>query len=169
MYLSASATPSSNCVVTAYDKTSGTVTFTATLTETGVNKLYIRLTAPLAGLTHTTTLSADASYSYFVDAAGSTYSMPTSLSLSPTSVVEAAPTTLTLTTIGATHAVSAPIALFYTTQAGTTAQLGAGTLAGNTATVAGVSLPLGTWTLALRVTSPLGAGTMEGDTGMRLS
>ncbi|NDC42614.1 MAG: hypothetical protein EBZ77_13885, partial [Chitinophagia bacterium] len=92
--------------------------------------------------------------SVFVDAAGSTYTMPRSATVAPATVVDAAQTTLTLTTVGASAA-SASVSLVYYDRTGSPVVLGTGTLAANTASVSCV-LPLGTWSLAFSVTSPLG-------------
>ena len=84
VYLNTTNTLLSNCSVTNYTPVSGTVTFTATPTVSGMNTLYVKITAPLASSTQSTTLSylGISGQGFFIDAAGSTYTMPSAFSFS---------------------------------------------------------------------------------------
>ena len=153
----------SNCTVTAYNPTSGLVTFTATPTQSGMCSVYAVVAAPVTGSTQTATLAytGPTTQGFFVDATGSNYTMPTSFTYTAAgSFVDGNPTTMTVTATGAS-ATAAPVAVFYGASAGilTTAlltQCGTGTLASGAATVT-VAIPAGTWYVYIRVTSPMGA------------
>jgi hypothetical protein len=68
VYLNTSSEIVSNCTVTGYAAGTGVVTFTATPTVSGMNTLYVRITAPIAGSTQTTTLSyVGTGQGFFVD------------------------------------------------------------------------------------------------------
>jgi hypothetical protein len=56
-----------NCTVTAYNQTSGLVTFSATPTVQGMNTLYVRITAPASSYIKTTLSYAGTGQGYFVD------------------------------------------------------------------------------------------------------
>jgi hypothetical protein len=158
VYLNTSSAQVTNCTVTAYS--AGLVTFTATPTVSGLNVLYVKVTVP--GSEQSTTLSYVGSngQGYFVDAVGSTYTMPTSFTYSPTTLYLVGGTaTIKITTTGAS-ATSASIAVLYSATAGLTSvasltSIGTGSLLSNSATV-GVPIPTGTWYLYMRVTSPSG-------------
>jgi hypothetical protein len=88
------------------------------------------------------------------------YTMPTSFTFSPTTCVENAATTITITATGAS-ATSAPLTVYYGATAGITSlssltQAGTGTLASGSSTVS-AAFPVGTWYVYVRVTSPSGA------------
>jgi hypothetical protein len=152
-----------NCTVTAYDSVTGVATFTATPTVSGMCTLYATITAPVTGSTQTATLAFTGAtgQGFFVDNTGSTYTMPSSFTYSPAAgYVDGSPTTMTITTTGASAA-AAPIAVFYGASSGISTaalltQCGSGSLASGTATVS-VAVPVGTWYVYARVTSPLGA------------
>jgi hypothetical protein len=151
-----------NCTVTAYNTTSGLVTFTVTPTVSGMCSVYAVVAAPVAGSTQTTTLvyTGPTTQGFFVDATGSNYTMPTSFTYAAPGCVDGNPTTMTVTATGASAA-AAPIAVFYGASAGSTTtaaltQCGAGSLASGTSNVT-VAIPTGTWYVYIRVTSPMGA------------
>jgi hypothetical protein len=57
VYLNTSNTPVSNCTVAGYVAATGIVTFSVTPTVSGINTMYVRITAPVPGSTQTTTLA----------------------------------------------------------------------------------------------------------------
>jgi hypothetical protein len=71
VFMNTSSTQISNGTVTAYNSSTGIVTFTVTPTVTGMNTLYVKITAPVVGSTQSTTLAftGTTGQGYFVDAA----------------------------------------------------------------------------------------------------
>ena len=157
VYLNTSSTQVSNCVVGIYVAETGVVSFTPTPSVSGLNTMYVKI----AGVASLVSYAGSSDQGLFVDASGSTYTMPTSFTYAPTTgLVDSVASIITITTTGASAA-SAPIRVYYgassgltglTTSAGLT-QCGAGTLVSNSASVS-VTLPSGTWYVYVRATSP---------------
>jgi hypothetical protein len=129
----------------------------------GMLRLYAKITVG----TQSATLSylGTTGQGCFVDATGSTYTMPASFTYTPTSgYVNSVARSMTITTTGAS-ATSATIAVLYGPSAGiitNLTQCGTGTLVSNAATVS-VVIPTGSWYVYIQVTSPLGvAGSILG-------
>jgi hypothetical protein len=161
VFLNTSSTQVSNCTVGGYDQVTGVVTFTVTPSVSGMNTLYVKL----AGISAAVAYTGSSGQGFFVDASGSTYTMPTSFTYTPTTgYVDSVATSMAITTTGAS-VTSATIAVLYGAAAGLTTglmQCGTGTLASNAASVS-VTIPQGTWYVYIKVTSPLGvAGPILG-------
>ena len=163
VYMNTSSIPVSNGAVTNYSTATRAVSFTATPTVHGMNRLYARIMLRVDGSVWPTTLTMTGStpQGYFVDASGSTYTMPTSFTLSPTTgYIEGASATMAIAATGADAAI-APLAVYYAATSGAVSpesvtQCGVGTLSAGTANVP-VTAPPGTWYAYIRATSPLGA------------
>lgn len=69
VFLNTSNVQLSNCTVTTYNSSTGVVTFTASPSVIGMNLLYAKITAPIAGSTQSTTLSyaSPTNQGYFID------------------------------------------------------------------------------------------------------
>ena len=142
--------------VTGYDASTGVVSFDVTPSESGCLKL--RAIVEYSNSTQQTSLSCDV----FVDAAGSTFVMPSSFSFTFDG------SAVSITTASFTQGSQAPFArvtVYYgpvgttgaTGTTGSSSPVACGLAVLDAATVrVPVSIPAGTWSISIRVTSPLG-------------
>ena len=172
LYLNTTNTQVANSTITNYTPSTGVLTFTCTPTATGMNNLYVKYTLP--GSTGPISLSYSGSNNkgYFVDAPGSSYTMATSFTYTPTiNFIESTETKMEITLAGGSAITYLSIFVYYSNNTNATYFGAAGTTgatqAGSAITFSAnagqsgigsliISLPAGTWYPYVRVVSPLG-------------
>ena len=146
--------------ITNYSYSSNTVviTFSITPTVTGVNTLYVKYTDSLSNVTNIPYLGSN-NLGYFVDAATSTFKMPTSiLSYTPsTGYKRESATTMIITTTGGAGPAGS-LTFYYGSSTGATSissltQGGTSTILSNTSSIS-VQPLVGTWYPYIMITSP---------------
>lgn len=139
--------------VTGYDPSTGRLSFVVKPVFTGLNRLSIAIAGK-----GTRTYAGKQGQGLFVDAAGSTFVMPSAATVGGVGILVAgSKSSIVVTTASdATEAAASQVEVFYGpvgSEPGSSGLVACGT---SRAATVGVTIPAGTWTLFVRFTSPSG-------------